>query len=160
MTNQSQLAVKMVLDLWNSRIKATDELLNKLTDEQLMHEAAPGRNRGIYLLGHLAAVHDHMLAILDFEKQVHPEFHEIFITKPDRAVAELPSVSEVREYWKTVNDKLAAHYTKLSADEWFQKHTLVSDEDFAKEPHRNRLTIVAGRTAHLAGHLGQLIYLK
>ncbi len=160
MTNHDQLAVKMVLDLWNSRIKAIDELLGKLTDEQLMHEVAPGRNRGIYLLGHLAAVNDHMLTILDFEKQVHPEFHEIFITKPDKAVAELPSASEIRTYWKTVNDKLAAHFAKLSVDDWFQKHTLVSAEDFAKEPHRNKLTIVAGRTAHLAGHLGQLIYLK
>jgi hypothetical protein len=160
MTNQSQIAVKMILDLWNSRIKATDELFSKLTDEQLMHEIAPGRNRGIYLLGHLTAVNDHMLAILGFEKQICPQLHEPFITKPDKTVAELPSVGELRGYWKKVNEKLAEHYSKLSVDEWFQKHTLVSEEDFAKEPHRNRLTIVAGRTVHLAGHLGQLIYLK
>jgi hypothetical protein len=30
MTNTNEVAVKMVLDLWNSRIKATDDILNKL----------------------------------------------------------------------------------------------------------------------------------
>ncbi len=160
MSNQSQIAVKMILDLWNSRLKATNEKFSNLTDEQLMQEIAPGRNRGIYLLGHLTAVHDHMLSILDFEKQVCPQLHETFITKPDRAVAEIPSVSELRGFWKTVNEKLAEHFSKLTVDEWFQKHTLVSEEDFVKEPHRNRLNIVAGRTVHLAGHLGQLLLIK
>jgi len=160
MTNQSQIAVKIVLDLWNNRLKATDELLNKLTDEQLMHEIAPGRNRGIYLLGHLTAVHDRMLPLLDFGKQMYPQLDEPFLTKPDRSVAELPSVGELRACWKTINEKLAAHYNSLQVEEWFQRHTAVSEEDFLKEPHRNRLNIVSGRTAHLAGHLGQLIYLK
>lgn len=160
MTNQSQIAVKVVLDLWNSRIKATDEIFNKLTDEQLMQEIAPGRNRGIYLLGHLTAVHDRMLPLLNFEKQMYPQLDEPFLTKPDRAIAEIPSVSELRGYWKAVNEKLAAHYSRLQADEWFQRHTSVSEEDFLKEPHRNRLNIVAGRTAHLAGHLGQLALIK
>lgn len=160
MTNQSQTAVKMVLDLWNSRIKATDELFNKLTDEQLMHEIAPGRNRGVYLLGHLTAVHDRMLPLLNFEAQVYPQLDEPFLTKPDKAIAEIPSTKELRAYWNTVNSKLATHYNKLKVEDWFQRHASVSEEDFLKEPHRNRLNIVAGRTVHLAGHLGQLIYLK
>jgi len=160
MTNQSQIAVKNVLDLWNSRIKATDETFNKLTDEQLMQEIAPGRNRGIYLLGHLTAVHDRMLPLLNFENQMYTKLDEPFLTKPDRAVTEIPSVSELRGYWKTVNEKLAGHFNRLQVDEWFQKHASVSEEDFLKEPHRNRLNIVAGRTAHLASHLGQLALIK
>jgi hypothetical protein len=31
----------------------------------------------------------------------------------------------------------------------------VSDEDFEKEPHRNRFTVLLGRTAHLSYHVGQ-----
>ncbi len=160
MTNQSQIAVKIVLDLWNSRVKATNEIFDKLTDEQLMQEIAPGRNRGIYLLGHLTAVHDRMLPLLNFEKQMYPQLDEPFLAKPDKAVAEIPSVAELRGYWKTVNEKLAAHYSSLQVDEWFQRHTSVSEEDFAKEPHRNRLNIVAGRTVHLASHIGQLALIK
>jgi hypothetical protein len=31
----------------------------------------------------------------------------------------------------------------------------VSEEDFEREPHRNRFTVLLGRTAHLAYHVGQ-----
>ncbi len=36
----------------------------------------------------------------------------------------------------------------------------VSDEDFEKEPHRNKLNIIVTRTSHLSYHTGQLILLK
>jgi hypothetical protein len=160
MSNEKQLAVKMVLDLWNGRIKQTDDMFNKLTDEQLQKEIAPGRNRAIYLLGHLTAVHDQMLPLLGFEKQGHPNLNEPFLTKPDKEVKELPSASELRKTWKEVNAKLAEHFSKLKPEEWFEKHTSVSAEDFAKEPHRNRLNVVAGRTTHLASHAGQLALIK
>jgi len=35
------------------------------------------------------------------------------------------------------------------------RHTAVSEEDFEREPHRNRFTVLLGRTTHLAYHLGQ-----
>ena len=65
MEAQKQLLVRSVLDAWNSRIEAADKLFSALTDEQLQQEIAPGRNRGVYLLGHLTAVHDKMLPLLD-----------------------------------------------------------------------------------------------
>jgi hypothetical protein len=36
-----------------------------------------------------------------------------------------------------------------------QKHSAVSEEDFLREPHRNRFTVLLGRTAHIAYHVGQ-----
>jgi hypothetical protein len=47
----------------------------------------------------------------------------------------------------------------MKADEWFNKHTAVSAEDFAKEPHRNKLNVIVNRTNHTSYHLGQLVYL-
>jgi hypothetical protein len=41
-----------------------------------------------------------------------------------------------------------------------QKHTAVSDADFAKEPHRNRLSVVLNRAGHVQYHLGQLVWFK
>jgi len=160
MTNTNELSVKTVLDLWNSRIKATDEVFNKLTDEQLMQEIAPGRNRGIYLLGHLTAVHDRLLPLLNLEEQIYPQLDEPFLAKPDKAVAEIPSAKELRGYWNNVNSKLSNHFNNLKTEDWFLKHNSVSAEDFAKEPHRNRLNVLAGRTVHLASHLGQLVLIK
>ena len=152
--------VKMTLDGWNRLVSDTDNLLNSLTDEQLQAEIAPGRNRGIYLLGHLTAVHDRMLPLLGFGEQKHPELNTPFLTSPDKAEKNLPSVSELRTYWKEANDTLDKHFKSLQPEEWFQKHTSVSEEDFAKEPHRNRLNVVMGRSLHFANHLGQMILLK
>jgi len=66
----------------------------------------------------------------------------------------------LKQYWKDVNAKLSAAITTLSPDEWFAKHTSVSAEDFAKEPHRNKLNLLMNRTNHQSTHYGQLIYLK
>ncbi len=159
METQKQLTVKAVLDAWNSRIDAADKLFNSLSDEQLLQEISPGRNRGIYLLGHLTAVHDRMLPLLGFEAQVYPHLDNAFINNPDKSVS-IPAIKEVREYWKSVNDKLSNRLNNLSPNEWFDKHTSVTAEEFVKEPHRNRLNVVVGRTNHLQYHIGQVALLK
>jgi DinB superfamily len=157
---QRELFIKMVLDAWDTQIKRTDDLFNQLSDEQLMAEVSPGRNRGIYLLGHLAAVHDRIFPILNLGKEINPGMYEVFVASPDKSGAEIQPISELKLYWKKVNSKLAEQFSKLSVEEWFQKHTSVSEEDFKKEPHRNKLNIIINRTNHLAFHLGQLIFLK
>jgi hypothetical protein len=159
MTSETIL-IKMVLDAWSTHVKRTDELFNSLSDEQLMKEIAPGRNRAIYLLGHLAAVHDRIFPLLELGNPLHPELWDPFVERPDREVTELPATQALRQYWKEINTKLADNISSLSPEVWFQKHTSVSAEDFAKEPHRNKLNIIVSRTNHLANHLGQLLLLK
>jgi hypothetical protein len=152
--------IKMVLDAWHMHIKRTGELFNSLSDEELMKEIAPGRNRGVYLLGHLAAVHDAILPLLELGDPLHPELWDPFVERPDREVEELPATQTLREYWKEINTNLADNISSLSPEAWFQKHASVSADDFAKEPHRNKLNIIVNRTNHLANHLGQLLLLK
>jgi len=65
-----------------------------LTEEQFLREVAPGRNRIIYLLGHLTAVHDAMHTVLDVGKRLHPELDAIFVSQPDGAIEKLPPVSD------------------------------------------------------------------
>ena len=153
-----QLFVKMALDTWSERINATSKLVDQLTDEQLMNEVAPGRNRGIYLVGHLASVHDQMLPLLRLQEMLHPELKPLFIDAADQTVA-LPPVPQVREHWKAVHETLMRHMTALPAEEWFTRHTSISEEDFAKEPHRNRLNLLMNRTNHLSYHRGQIALL-
>lgn len=155
-----QLMVKSALDAWNSRLEAADKLFNALTDETLHKEVAPGKNRGLYLLGHLTAVHDRMLPLLDFGPQLYPQLEEAFLAKPDKSVSNIPSVNDLRTAWEAVHAKLNAHFANLSADDWFKKHTAVSEEDFAKEPHRNRINVLIGRTNHMQYHVGQVALLK
>jgi len=44
----------------------------------------------------------------------------------------------------------------LPPEEWLKKHNAVSDEDFAKEPLRNRLSVLETRTTHAGFHAGQI----
>jgi DinB superfamily len=158
--NSNQLVVKMIFDRWYALIKQMDAALNSITDEQLQKEIAPGKNRGIYLLGHLIAAHDDMLTLLDLGDKLYPELNEPFIKSPDKTINEIPSPKELRACWSKLNEVLTQRFDSLQPDDWFQKHTAVSAEDFVKEPHRNKLNILITRTSHLSYHLGQFVLLK
>jgi hypothetical protein len=150
-----QLLVAVALNSWKSTVERADRLFSALTEEQLMKEVAPGKNRLIYLWGHLTAVHDRMLPLLGFGERLHPEFDVLFLSNPDKTIPELPTGEEIKSAWDEVNGKLLTGFASLSASEWLQKHTSVSEEEFAKDPLRNRFAILLSRTNHLAFHLGQ-----
>lgn len=158
--NQTETTLKMMFDRWDALIKNFDTTLNELTDEQLQNEIAPGKNRGIYLLGHMIAVHDDMLRLLDLGEKMYPELFEPFIKSPDKTVSEIPSAATLRACWAKQNEVLKQKFDSVQPEEWFQKHTAVTAEDFAKEPHRNKLNIIITRTTHLAYHHGQFMLLK
>jgi len=157
-TNETML--KMIFDRWAGVLKNWDTLLHTFTDEQLQKEISPGKNRGIYLLGHLIAVHDEMLILLNMGDKLYPELYEPFLKSPDKTFAQIPSVKELRTYWTKQCEVLQQKFEGFKFDEWFEKHTAVSAEDFIKEPHRNKLNIILTRTTHLAYHTGQLVLLK
>ena len=156
----NETIIKMVFDRWNGSIKNWDALLNLLTDEQLQKEIVPGKNRGIYLLGHLIAVHDDMLVLLNMGDKLYPELYEPFLKSPDKTFAQIPSAKELRTYWTNQCAVLQQKFEGLQSADWFEKHTAVSAEDFLKEPYRNKLNVIITRTAHLAYHTGQLVLLK
>jgi len=151
--------IKMALSAWDTYNERVNKLINSLSDEQLIAETAPGRNSGIYLFGHLIAVSDGLFPILGFGERLYPELDKIFVVNPDRSGLAMPSINELKEYWKKVNAKLTDHILQLPDDEWFTRHNNVSEADFANEPHRNKLNIIINRTNHTSYHLGQLVYL-
>jgi hypothetical protein len=152
--------IKMALDAWNMYIEKTDKLIDKLSEDQLRADSAPGRNSGVYLFGHLIAVHDALFSILGLGERLYPQLDEAFLKNPDKSGHEMPSITELKEYWNTVNTRLTAHFGRISEDEWFTRHNRVSEADFEKEPHRNKLNIIINRTNHMSYHLGQMIYLE
>lgn len=156
----TQTAVKLIIDRWEASMKNCDVLLKELSDDQLQREISPGKNRGIYLLGHLIAVHDSMLPLLNFGEKHYPELTKVFIESPDKSVSDLPSVAELRDIWDKQKTYLKAKMDLLKPADWFDRHTAVSEQDFENEPHRNKLNIILTRTTHLAYHTGQMIYLK
>ncbi|MFN8286715.1 MAG: DinB family protein [Chitinophagales bacterium] len=152
--------LKMIFDRWNASIANCTTLLNSLTDEQVQKEVAPGKNRGSYILGHLIAVHDDMLVLLDMGEKLYPEMHRVYIATPDKAGEELLTVQELRQRWSTHCETLKQKFDALKPEEWLNRHTAVAPDDFSKEPYRNKLNIIVTRTTHLAYHTGQLALLK
>jgi hypothetical protein len=159
-TTQQAVFIKMVTDEWNKQNNNFNKLLSSLTDEQLSKEIAPGKNTGIYLVGHLIAISDAMLPLLAFGEKLFPHLEKIFITSPDKSGLEMPSVAELKDHLNAVNAELSEHILFIPPVEWFKRHMAVSEEDFAKEPHRNKLNVMINRSNHMSYHLGQLILLQ
>src|SRR6476620_7481827 len=149
--------VALALKTWNAQIDRADKLFGGLSSEEILREIAPGRNRLLYLWGHLTAIHDRMLPLLALGERLHPEFDVAFVTNPDQSQADIPSHAQVRQAWKTINGELWKGFEKMSWTDWLQRHTSVSDEDFAKATSRNRFAVLLSRTNHLAYHLGQAV---
>jgi hypothetical protein len=76
---------------WKSNVERVDKLFGTLSPEQLEQQVTPGKNRLIYLWGHLAAVNDGLLPLLGIGERLHPELDAMFISKPDRSVELLVS---------------------------------------------------------------------
>lgn len=155
-----ELSVKVAISNWELQNARLNGLLSKLTDEQLLEQTAPGRNSGVYLLGHLTAVSDGMFTFLELGERLYPQLDHIFIKNADTSGIEKPSIVELKEYWNKVNTLLKQKMDSMKAGDWFTKHSAISAEDFEKEPHRNKLNILINRTNHQSYHLGQLVYLS
>lgn len=156
MTSQ-QLSVKVALNSWNLVLERADKIFSNLTEDQLLKEVAPGKNRLIYLWGHLIAIHDAMFSILGIGPRLHPELDAIFVSNPDKVAAQLPAARELKKYWDEVNGKILSEFASLAADEWLLQHRAMSDEDYTKDPTRNRLAVLLSRTNHMSYHLGQIM---
>lgn len=153
--NTDASLIDVALRSWETNIDRADKLFGSLSEKELQEEIAPGRNRRIYLWGHLTSINDALIPLLGFGEKLHPELESVFVSKPDRSAPDSISATVLKRYWDEINARLSTEFAKLSPAQWAQKHASVSEEDFAREPHRNRFAILLGRTSHLAYHLGQ-----
>ena len=157
---QQRIFVRMAMAAWDNYVKRADTLINSLSDAQLQKEIAPGKNTGAYLLGHLVAINDTMISIFGVGERLYRNLDQAFVENPDKTDLSMPPVLELRNCWNNLNQKLNEYFGTLTPAEWFQKHTLMTDEDLVREPHRNKLSVLINRTNHLAWHYGQLLLLK
>jgi hypothetical protein len=155
-----EILTRTAVNSWKLVIGRIDHAITALGEEQLQREVAPGRNRVFYLVGHLTVAHDRMFPMLGLGERLHPELEQAFFANPDRSLPDPVTAGDLKKAWTEVNSKLTAAFEKLTPQEWLQKHTAVSDEDFAKDPLRNRLAVLMSRTNHASLHAGQAILAK
>lgn len=156
----TDLIISQVISAWAAQNKTVTDFFNKQPDEAYLQPVAPGRNRAIYLLGHIIAANDMMLPMFFLGDSLYPELVADFLDTPDNPDTVMPSVAELKEKWTTLNTTLAGHFANMDAASWLARHNRVSPEDFAKEPHRNKLNVLINRTNHQTGHAGQLALMR
>ena len=97
-----QTLIDAALSSWQQVVTRVGSLCLGLSEEQLLVEVAPGKNRILYLWGHLTAVHDAMCSALRMGERLHPELDAIFITQPDRSKP-LPQSAEIARCWEAIH---------------------------------------------------------
>jgi hypothetical protein len=145
---------------WRFNVEQAGKLFGSLSPGQLEHEVAPGRNRLIYLWGHLTASNDRLLPLLGIGARLHPELDAMFFSNPDKSVPLTVSGQALTAAWQEINEKLWEGISKFSPSDWADRHTAVSEQEFEREPHRNRFGVLLARTVHLTYHLGQATLAK
>ena len=85
-----KLSVQVAINSWRLGVERANKVFSNLTQDEFLKEVAPGKNRLIYLLGHLTAIHDAMFQILGLGERLHPELDAIFVSSPDETGAQLP----------------------------------------------------------------------
>ena len=152
--------VDSAIRAWKSTADRIDQFFGALSPEQLEQEIAPGRNRLIYLWGHIAALNDRLFPLMGLGPRLYPEMDVMFILNPDRAAITVFSAEQLKQAWNQINERLLADFSGWSPAEWLERHTAVSAEDFLREPHRNRYAVLLNRNTHMAFHFGQAILTK
>jgi hypothetical protein len=158
--DQQTILTRIALNAWQIQADRTSKFINECSDELLLKEIAPGKNRGIYLMGHLAAIHDAIPEILGFGKKAYPELAPIFVAAADNTIDKIPTVPELRVIWTSVHERLKNEFSKIPVEKWFTRHESMTDEDFEKDPARNKMSVLINRTNHFAYHYGQLRLLR
>ncbi len=154
-----EVLIPAAISSWEQVVTRVGTLCLSCTEEDLLVDVAPGKNRIIYLWGHLTAIHDGMFSVLRLGERLHPELDAVFIAQPDRSVP-LPTSAEIAKCWEGAHTELLSRFTTLSPNEWLERHGNVSAEEFERNPSRNRLAVLLSRTNHASYHLGQMMLAK
>jgi hypothetical protein len=151
--------IDQLLDQWENKIRETTELFVSLGRESAMEPVSPGKNRVIYLLGHLVAVHDLLFEALELGGRSYGQYDQLFLT-PQHASNAYPDYGLLLKNWISVNDALSPRLRQFTAEDWKSKHHYVSEADFLAQPKRNKFNVFTSRNAHLFHHAGQLALIR
>src|SRR6267378_1887364 len=137
-----EVVIQTAMSSWEQAVNRVGTLCLSCSAEQLLVEVAPGKNRILYLWGHLTAVNDAMFSVLRLGERLHPELDTVFIAQPDRSVP-LPTSTEIAKCWKDVHTELLSRFKTLSSKGWLERHGNVSPE-IRTEPDAKSTGCAAG----------------
>jgi hypothetical protein len=140
-------------DVYNRRMLKT---LDAISEEDLHKPIVPGGNSPSWLLGHLADTDDALLELFGIRNRMFPELAKIYHHERGTNQSGHLSKEELTTKWKAIVAELDRAFKNWNESDWHSRHMAVSEEDFKKEPQRNKLNVMLSRVTHKASHLGQI----
>jgi len=140
-------------DVYNRRMQKTFEAIS---DENFVKPIVNGGNSPSWLLGHLADTDDALLELFGIRSRMFPELAKIYHHERGTNQTGHLSREELNTKWKAIIAELDRTFKSMSESDWHGRHMVVSEDDFKKEPHRNKLNVMLSRVTHKASHLGQI----
>lgn len=141
---------------WKTYVARTQKVIDTITEENFHKPILPGGNTPSWILGHLADTDDALLELFGIGKRLYPELKTIYHHERSSNQNGHLSKADLDKKWKEISTALDTAFKSWSENEWLGRHTAVSEENFKKEPHRNKLNVMLSRVEHKASHLGQI----
>lgn len=141
---------------WNAYNRIMQKTLDSTSEENYYKPIVPGGNSPSWLMGHLADTDDALLELFGIRKRMFPELAKIYHHERETNQTGHLSKAELISKWKEIIAELDATFKNMSEGDWLSRHMVVSEEDFKKEPHRNKLNVMLSRVTHKASHIGQI----
>ena len=132
-----------------------NETMSGFADEDFYTELSPGKNHGVWILGHLIVSDDDFSLYMGKGGLLYPEYSEVFGQGSKiKPVEDYPSVKKLKGLWANVCKKNMAIYSSLKDSEFDEPHALVEDpeKDFFKTKER----VIYAWQLHQMYHTGQL----
>lgn len=145
---------------WNTYNTRMQKVFDSISEENFSRPIFTNGNTPSWILGHLTDTDDALLELFGIGTRKHPELKTIYHHEKGNNQSGHLSKSELMQRWKSINADLDKAFKSWTEAEWLGRHTAVSEEDFKKEPHRNKLNVMLSRVSHRASHLGQIAMQK
>jgi hypothetical protein len=132
------------------------KIFDGISDENYNRPITPNGNSPSWILGHLTEADDALLELFAIGSRKYPELKTVYNHERGKNQTGHLTKTDLFAKWKVINDELSKAFKSWNESDWLSRHTAVSEEDFKKEPHRNKLNVMLSRVSHRASHLGQI----
>lgn len=151
-------AAAVLAHQYRMMVEWVTEYIDALSDEDLKMELSPGKNHGVWILGHMIVSDDDFSVYMGKGELLYPRWSEKLGQRSKLMPPEnYPPVPELREMWKKVCEKNFKIYETITDEELPQHHALykASEPDYFKTKDR----VIMSWQLHQMYHAGQLAVL-
>ncbi|MDQ3021462.1 MAG: DinB family protein [Bacteroidota bacterium] len=136
-----------------------DGTVNSLSDEDFKIELSPGKNTGVWILGHIIVSDDDLSTFLGKGELLFPWYVKLFGqgTKVQQ-VENYPDVATLKKCWKQVSERNKIIYSELTDKELNEPHAMI--EDFEKDYFKTKERVIMAWQLHQVYHTGQLAIIE